>query len=175
VDNPASGVSGRPWTVGEAILYGGAIMGVLDALSATLSVVLRGGLWIRTFQGVASGAIGRSAFQGGLPTYLLGLAFHFFIAYSVVATYVLVSQRVPALRRRPLVFGPLYGIFVFWFMQLVVVPLSRIGWNGLSLVGVAIGLTIHIVVVGTVTALIASRTEPSTLMVPPADSRTRFA
>ena len=56
------------------ILVAGLVCGTLDALSASLVSALFGATPVRVFQGIASGLRGRSAFQGGVSTALLGLA-----------------------------------------------------------------------------------------------------
>ena len=93
-------------------------------------------------------ALGRDSFQGGYPTALLGLGFHFFIAFSVFATYYFVSRRVPLLVRHALILGPLYGIAVYFFMQFVVFPLSAIGSVKHPLPALVDGILTHIFCVG---------------------------
>ena len=72
----------------RAILVGGAIAGTLDKISGFISFGLRSPL------GIAAGLLGRSAFQGGAGTWMVGLLLHFFIAFSVAATYCLASRRI---------------------------------------------------------------------------------
>src|SRR5262245_50297765 len=89
----------------ESILYGGLVVGALDGLDAIVVFGLRGATPVRVFQGIAAGLLGRATFQGGLRTALLGLAIHFFIAFSIAATYYAASRRFSILVRRPLVCG----------------------------------------------------------------------
>jgi len=102
-------------------------VGVLDILKPILFASCAGGSAVRVLQSVASGALGREAYKGGLPTAGLGLALHFFIAFSVFAAYYAVSRKAPLLVKNALVLGPLYGVAVYFFMQFVVFPLSAIG------------------------------------------------
>ena|SRR5436190_16609618 len=132
----------------RTILYGGLAVGVLDILKPILFSLYRGASPIRMLQGIASGALGRDSFQGGYPTALLGLGFHFFIAFSVFATYYFVSRRVPLLVRHALILGPLYGIAVYFFMQFVVFPLSAIGSVKHPLPALVDGILTHIFCVG---------------------------
>jgi uncharacterized membrane protein YagU involved in acid resistance len=76
------------------------------------------GIW----QSVASGLIGKSAFDGGTATAVLGLALHFFIAFVMALVYVLASRRLPVLIARPIVMGMLYGLALYVVMNFVVVP-----------------------------------------------------
>jgi uncharacterized membrane protein YagU involved in acid resistance len=111
----------------EAILWGGLIAGVLDALYASTLWTLRGSTPTRVWQSVASGLLGReAAVAGGIPTALLGLALHFFIALSAAAVYVAASRALPLLRTHAIPCGLAFGLMVWAFMQYVVIPLSRI-------------------------------------------------
>jgi hypothetical protein len=120
-------MSPAPLTTGRILLYGGLAVGVLDTLKPILFTLMRGGSPIRMLQGIASGALGKDSFQGGYPTALLGLGFHFFIAFTVFATYYLASRYLRPLVTHALPLGALYGIAVYFFMQFVVIPLSAIG------------------------------------------------
>jgi hypothetical protein len=104
-------------------------------------------------QGIAAGLLGRGAFAGGLLTAFLGLLCHFFIAFSAAAVYVLSSRGLAVLARRPTIAGPLYGIVVYFFMQLAVLPLSGAIKRPFSLEMTIIGVIIHIFCVGLPIAL----------------------
>jgi len=142
----------------EAILLGTLIVGTLDITDAIVVTVLRGGKPVRMLQGIASGLLGRASFSGGPSTALLGLGIHFFIAFSVVTTYYVVSRQIPPLRRRPVAYGIAYGILVYIFMNLVVIPLSAIGAVRFSLPLFVNGILIHMFGVGLPSALVAART-----------------
>lgn len=141
-------MSSVPLSRSRTLLYGGLAVGVLDILKPILWSSYRGGSAVRVLQSVASGALGRSAYQGGLPVAALGLAFHFFIAFSVFATYYFASRRVPVLVRGALLLGPLYGIAVYFFMQFVVFPLSAIGSVAHPVPALVDGILTHIICVG---------------------------
>jgi uncharacterized membrane protein YagU involved in acid resistance len=85
----------------------------------------------------------------------LGVLLHFTIALSIVTIYHLVSRRVPGLAKRPLLWGPLYGIAVYLVMYSVVLPLSAVAMRPRPLPVVINGLLIHIIGVGIPTALFA--------------------
>ena len=82
---------------------------------------------VRLLQNIASGLLGKSAFQGGTPTALLGLAMHYTIATFWVVLFVLLAQRIPAMFRHPCIAGAVYGLVVYGVMNYIAVPLSRIG------------------------------------------------
>jgi uncharacterized membrane protein YagU involved in acid resistance len=107
---------------------------------------------VRVFHAVASGLVGReAALAGGAATAALGVFLHFVIAFGAAGTYLGVSHFWRLLMDRPLVAGPLYGIVVYWFMQLVVIPLSAINPRPQQLSNRLIGIGIHIVCVGMTT------------------------
>ena len=109
----------------QAIFWGGLACGVLDITSALVSYGLIGVKPIRILQSVASGWLGPAAFQGGIPTALLGAASHFLIAFSAAAVYYAASRKLAFMRRQPFLAGILYGEAVFFFMHFVVIPLSH--------------------------------------------------
>ncbi|HEY1461967.1 MAG TPA: hypothetical protein VGF44_00960 [Terriglobales bacterium] len=134
-----------------AIFVGGLVAGTFDL---TLAYIIFG---VRMPQGIASGLIGRSAaFQGGVPTYILGIIIHYFIACSAAAVYYAASRKLEFLKEHPYVCGMYYGIAVFLVMNLIVVPLSAIHghgpytWNGLVQ-----GLLAHMILIGLPIALSA--------------------
>jgi hypothetical protein len=141
--------------VGHAILYGTLAVGILDLLDAFVFFGLRGVAPILIPQSIASGLLGRAAYDGGFGTAALGVLLHFFIAFGIVTTYVLASRQWPALARRPFVYGPLYGILVYGVMNLIVVPLSAAVVGSKTLPVVVNGLLIHMLGVGLPGALAA--------------------
>jgi hypothetical protein len=147
--------AGRSWL--SATLLAGLAAGILDGTAASL---FYGATPQRIFQSVASGVLGRRSFDGGWSTAALGMALHLTIAMGAAATYVAASRILPALRRQPLLYGPLYGIAVYFFMQLVVVPLSAAAQRGFSLEATIKGLAIHVAFVGLPIALSAHRWAP---------------
>ena len=77
--------SGRSVSSGmlRAILWGGLLAGLADALYATLYFGWQGASPVRIWQSVAGGLITRErSVAGGLPTAALGLALHFFSAFT---------------------------------------------------------------------------------------------
>lgn len=104
-----------------AILYGGFVAGSLDILAAALInrvdplVIMRA---------IASGLLGRAAFQGGLPVAMLGLLLQWAMSLLIAAIFVFAARRLAWLGRRWVAAGLLYGVVVFVVMEYVVVPLS---------------------------------------------------
>lgn len=87
------------------------------------------------------------------------------VAFSIVAVYVLASRRLGLLARQWLPLGMLYGALVFFVMNWVVIPLTRVGrvpaFTRSSLVT---SLLVHLLLVGLPAALAArgaARARPS--------------
>jgi uncharacterized membrane protein YagU involved in acid resistance len=111
-----------------AIFVGGLIAGILDITSAIVAYRSRGATPMRVFQSVASGAFGReAAFAGGMKTALAGLGFHFLIAFTAAAVFYLASRKLRFLVDHAVLWGLVYGLCVWAFMNYVVLPLSAIG------------------------------------------------
>jgi hypothetical protein len=145
---------------GLNVFYGGLVIAIADGIFFSTFWSLRGVSPLRILQTIAAGLIGREAsYTGGAATMALGAGLHLFIAVMFVLVYAAVGRRVPALLRRPFVFGPPYGLVVFLLMSYVVVPLSRLGpptkpedtsW----LIG---SIAFHVIVVGLASACFARR------------------
>ena len=126
-----------------AILVGGLIAGALDLTSAFITF----GWGVP--RAIAGGLLGRNAFQGGLATYVLGIALHFFIAVSAASVYYAASRKLEFLKDHPLVCGLFFGIAVFLVMNLIVLPLSALHAKGpFRLAGLIQGLLVHMFCIG---------------------------
>ena len=145
-----------------AILAGTLVVGTCDFLDAVVFFGIRNGSTpIRIAQSIAAGWLGRNASQGGLPAAALGVATHYFIAFGIVLTYVLASRAIATLAERPWLWGPLYGIAVYFFMNRVVIPLSAIGGPSRFVLGPFLnGIVIHVLGVGIPAALFAAAVRP---------------
>ncbi len=143
----------------DTILYGGLVAGVLDITYALTFSALRGVTTTQVLQFVASGLIGRAAFGGGRATAALGLLLHFLIALLIAAIYYGASLRLPTLLRRPLLWGPLFGVAAYFVMNYVVVPLSATPKpsSPFSLASFVSGLLVHAFFIGLPIALFARR------------------
>ena len=155
-------------TPARAILYGTIVVGVLDIADAFIFFAIRGVAPLRILQSIASGLLGRSAFQGGVHTAALGALLPFFIACCIVATCVAIGSRVRAVGRHPVVIGALYGVSVYAVMNFVVLPLSAAASGRPTLPVFVNGVLIHIFGVGIPSALFARAAFPSHTEAPAA-------
>ena len=139
----------------RAILLGWLIAGTLDITAAIITTLAYGRSPARMLQGIASGVLGTRSFEGGLKTSALGLLLHFVIAFGATIVYYAASRKLTFLVRQALVSGTLYGIAVYFFMQLVVIPLSAIASRApFRPFQLALGLIVHILCVGLPIALV---------------------
>jgi hypothetical protein len=108
------------------IALGGLIIGTADAIIYHwfVSSVLGGYPLTAVYQYMASGALGESAFAGGIATALLGVLFHYIISFVVAGVFILSANRISLLRHYPIVSALLYGFGVFIVMNMIVIPLS---------------------------------------------------
>ncbi len=147
-------------SITQAILWGALCAGTLDFIGACVTNAARGVTPLRIAQSIASGWLGAKAFQapaqGGYKTAALGVGLHFIIALGAATVFCLAINKLPWLIAHPWWSGALYGIAVFWFMQLMVLPLSAIPFKqNFAWPVVATGLLVHVLCVGWPIALAA--------------------
>ena len=144
-------------TVPKAILWGGFVAGVLDAVDGVVAFGLKGLSPIQVLQYIASGLLGPSSFQGGLGTAALGTVLHFVIAFVAAAVYVVASQRITLLKSKAVLFGLLFGVAVYFFMNYLILPLSAVAHSPFSLGLFLNGVIGHAMFVGLPIALYARK------------------
>ncbi len=143
----------------RAGLFTGLAGGALDFAAASIIYPLAypGLTVMRIWQSVAEGVLGKASYDGGLQTALLGVGLHFFIALCAGIVLAAVMSQVEIFVRLWPISGAVYGVSMYYFMQLVVLPLSKIGPRDPDMKSIAIGLGIHIFIFGPGSAYVASR------------------
>lgn len=141
----------------RTIALAGVTVGVVDGTAAVVNSAIRGVTPDRVFQYVASGILGNSSYRGGAATIALGVLLHFVVAFGASAAYILAAAKISILNRLPLIFGPIYGIFVYFFMGEVISALSNAAKLPRTVSGTLTGILIHIFCVGLPIALISSK------------------
>jgi phage shock protein PspC (stress-responsive transcriptional regulator) len=132
----------------KAISVAGLTCGVMDISAALVVYGLMGSKPLRLLQGIAGGILGPRTYSGGISTALLGLAFHFVIAFGAATIFFLASRVMPLLLNHAVLSGVFYGIAVYFFMNRVVVRLSAATKFPFSIKMMLIGVIIHIFCVG---------------------------
>ena len=115
------------WSAPRAVLVGGALAGAGDITFAILFAMSGGMTAEKLLQIVASGALGKAAFDGGTTTAAIGLLCHFALSFVWATLFVLAARKLPAVAKlsaKPLLTAVGYGLLVFLVMRLVVLPLS---------------------------------------------------
>ena len=108
----------------KAIFFGGLLGGTGDLTFAFVYYGGRGTSMQRVMQSVAGGLLGKSTFEGGAATAALGVALHYFIACGAAAVFFAASRRQPVLIKHAVLSGLVFGAAVYFFMNMVVLPLS---------------------------------------------------
>ena len=138
----------------RAIVWGGLIAGAFDLIYAFVWYGPRGVSPLRIMQSIASGLLGKEAYEGGAATAALGGVLHFFILIVAAAMYYAASRRLTLLTRQPIVCGLLFGLAIWVVMNLVVVPLSAFPHEVTHTLSSALPhLVAHMVLVGLPIAL----------------------
>jgi hypothetical protein len=110
----------------KRVLLTALLAGVLDLLTAYTDYYIRTGRFAtKMFQYIAGGALGlQHSLNGGLPVILLGIFFHFFIAFSFTLFFFLVYRKVQLYALNKYLAALLYGAFIWTVMTLLVLPLT---------------------------------------------------
>ena len=150
----------NPNSAAKTILLAGFIAGCCDITAALIVYCTMVPLTpTRLLQGIAAGILGRpAAYAGGAKTAALGLLCHFVIALGAATVYFTFTRMLPFLNQIHLaVSAALWGTVVYFSMQYVVLPLSRIGMPRFNLKFTIIGLVIHFFCIGLPIAAITRR------------------
>lgn len=142
----------------RAVAFAGLLAGILDLTAACVT-----NYWIspvRVFQSVAAGVLGAESSKGGAWTAILGVFLHFVIALGAAAVFYFASRKLKFLVNHAVVSGAVYGIAVYWFMQLIVLPLSAFPYKKQLIPEpnqFIVGMIVHILCVGLPIALVVRR------------------
>jgi uncharacterized membrane protein YagU involved in acid resistance len=142
----------------KSALLAGLVAGAMDITAAIVSNGLFGVPPMRLLQAVASGLEGKAAFEGGAGAAALGLFLHFAIMLVFASAYALAFEKVRLMRNHTLWCGVLYGIAIYGWMNIVVLPLSAFPIHPTyNAIWLTMGISIHILCVGIPIALITKR------------------
>jgi hypothetical protein len=144
--------------IGKAILFAGLLAGTLDILSAFIHVyIVTGGSPVLVLYFIASAVFGEDAYAGGAGMAMLGLLFHYIIAYGWTVLYFLAFPHVSFLSKNKYVSGILYGAFVWVCMNRIVVPLTLVKTGPFDVAKAALQMGILMVCIGLPIAILADR------------------
>lgn len=139
----------------KTIVLIGLLAGTLDAMGP---ILVNGASPAGMFKYIASGVFGpEKAFAGGTEMVMLGVFFHYFIAFSWTIFFFFLYPTVNFLQKNKYASGVLYGIFVWIMMSYIVVPLSKVPQGTFTIKGALLGASILIVAIGLPIALMTHR------------------
>ncbi len=139
------------------ILASGIIAGLLDATAGVIVYFIFKGLNPKqVLQFIASGFFGNEAFTGGLLMAAVGLLLHFAIAFAFAAAFFMVYPNIKLLHKNIWVTGLVYGLFIWLFMNLLVLPNSNIAKSPKDIVSF-IEAVWHMALVGLPIALLTAK------------------
>ena len=134
------------------------LVGTLDIMAAFVYYFIRSGKYevFNVLKYVASGFFGKEAVTGNSNMIVAGFLFHYFNALCFTLLFFWLFARVKAFAFSKILTGIAYGIFIWAIMNLVVVPMSRIGTRPFNAVNALINGLILIVCIGIPLSVIAN-------------------
>jgi hypothetical protein len=132
----------------------------MDISAAFVTWWPRGIMPSRILKGIASGALGPEAYNGGREIAALGLAFHFLIAFSAATVFYFASRKIAFLTLHPVLSGISYGVVVYLVMYWIVMPLSRYRHRPFTVSSTIIAIVTHMICVGLPISLVIARLSP---------------
>ncbi|MFT3746931.1 MAG: hypothetical protein QM768_01380 [Agriterribacter sp.] len=143
----------------KPILLAWIIAATADALAAIVvyAWILNKTTVLQIFQGIASGIFGKDAFNGGTETAIPGLLLHYFIAFCWVILYFLLYPRFKFLQKNIIISAVIYGLFIWLFMNVIVLPLTFGRAPALTMNNIFTGSIILMFAIGLPVAIIAGQ------------------
>ena len=143
----------------KTILLIGIIAGTLDILAAFIvyAQILKLTTPIQMLSNIARTAVSKTLIENEKILALIGLLFHYIIAYCFATLYFLIYPRIKFLRKSSIVSGLLYGIFVWVIMNLIVLPLTGSKFGPFPLIPLLRTIIILIVCIGLPIAILTAQ------------------
>ena len=99
------------------ITKAGLLAGTLDILCASVQFYIRTGKNpAAVLKFIASGIFGKAAITGGTEMALLGLLFHFIIAFTWTIIFFFFYPQISHIAKSKMIAGLLYGLFIYTIM-----------------------------------------------------------
>ncbi len=148
----------KPKKITKTIFWAGLLVGTLDIAAVVIQTLIHGGDPLNMLRFIASGVFGASAFEGGILMALLGLFFHYIIAFCWTILFFLIYPTIKIYLKNSITVAICYGIFVWLIMNFLVLPLSQIQAFPFNFGRALLAAGILIVAIGLPLSLIAKRT-----------------
>lgn len=142
----------------KAIFTAGIITGLMDGAAAIIQFLLKG----RTdpeiiFKYIASAVFGKEAYEGDTTMIIWGVLFHLVIAFIFAIIFFFLYPVFNKIFKRDIVIGLVYGVLVWAAMNLLVVPMSKLGWHKMDPKDAVIAALILMLCIGLPNALITGK------------------
>lgn len=133
------------------------IVGTLDLSAAAVQMLINDRDPVMMLKFIASGVFGSAALTGGNGYAALGVLFHYIIAGIWTWLFFLLYPQISFLQKNVWITALLYGIFVWFAMNRIVLPLSNTPSIPFSVRGALISAAILTVAIGMPLSLMAKR------------------
>ncbi len=141
----------------NALVKAWLIVGTLDIIAAIIQTLIMGGNITRLMQYIASGVFGPASFEGGMAYAVMGLAFHYVVAFGWTMLFFIIYPRLRFAPANRLLTGIGYGIFVWFMMNRVVLPISNVKMGPFDVQRAVIAALVLIVAIGVPLSFLASK------------------
>jgi hypothetical protein len=133
------------------------VSGLLDATAGVVVYWIYKGLNpLQVLQYIASGIFGPAVINGSFLYVIIGLLLHFVIAFAFTCAYFLAFPFIKSFATNTVINGLIYGVFIWGFMNFLVLPFSNIPHSPKDFVSV-LELIWHSVLVGLPIVIIVER------------------
>lgn len=148
----------KPPSLTRSILTAWLIAGTMDITAACIQYYIRTGNGPEgVLRFVASGALGKNAFTGGTEMPVLGLLFHYLVAFIFTIIFFWFYPRLKVMQGNKWITGLVYGMIVWAVMNLLVLPLSAAPAIPFVLKKAAVAMLILMCCIGLPISLIANK------------------
>lgn len=131
--------------------------GTLDLTAAVIQMLINGRDPVMMLKFIASGVFGSAALAGGNGYAVLGVLFHYLIAGIWTWLFFLLYPQFRFLQKNVWITALTYGLFVWFVMNRIVLPLSNTPSIPFTIRGALISAAVLIVAIGMPLSIMARR------------------
>lgn len=141
----------------KTILWSGLIAGILDSIAGVIVYFIYFDLNpLQVLQFIASGIYGPTAINGGLYMIIIGVFFHFIIAYACAIIYFYLYSKITVLNKYTNISGLVFGLGIWLVMNLLILPYTNIPKSPFDISLAIVGIIWHMTLVGLPIAIITA-------------------
>lgn len=133
----------------QTIIKTAFLAGTLDIITTCLRAYLMTGMMpAKLLRFIASGVFGKAAFVGGNNMLVMGLFFHFIIAFSCTVVFFFLYPKINFLKYGWLTNSGLIAIVAWVVTNWMIIPMSQIPTRPFNFASVTIAILILFVCIG---------------------------